>query len=83
MAGKTAEEHDLIEKVSKAYAKTAELKPGESQTMSICFPVSELASYDEAQAAWVTDEGTYRILVAASSADIRSELELDVKGSVR
>lgn len=51
--------------------------------MSICFPVSELASYDEDQAAWVTDEGTYRILVAASSADIRSELELDVKGSVR
>lgn len=62
----------------RAYAKTAELQPGECQTLTICFPASDLASYDTEKAAWVVDKGSYNIHVAASSRDCRCTLSLDV-----
>ena len=55
----------------KAYGKTARLAPGESQVLSLSFPTSELASFDESKSAWVVDEGTYTFLFGASSRDIR------------
>ena len=55
----------------KAYGKTARLAPGESQVISLSFPTSELASFDESKSAWVVDEGTYTFLFGASSRDIR------------
>ena len=55
----------------KAYAKSKELAPGEAQTLTFSFPVSELASFDEAASAWVADKGTYTFLFGASSRDIR------------
>ena len=66
------------EKELKAFAKTAELAPGESQTLVLCVKVSDLASFDEAASAWVTDEGSYSFLLAASSRDIRASLSADV-----
>ncbi len=55
----------------KAYGKTARLAPGESQMLTLSFPTSELASFDESKSAWVVDEGTYTFLFGASSRDIR------------
>lgn len=55
----------------KAFAKTRCLEPGESQELTLCFPIAELASFDEEASAWVVDEGTYSFLFAASSRDIR------------
>ena len=55
----------------KAYAKTKELAPGESQELTLTFPTSELASFDEAKSAWVVDAGTYTFQFGASSRDIR------------
>lgn len=50
-----------------AFAKTKELKPGQTQTLSISFPLSEMASYSEDLAAWVMEAGDYLIRVGNSS----------------
>ena len=38
----------------KAFAKTRELKPGDSQTLTMTIPVRDLASFDEANSQWLT-----------------------------
>ena len=55
----------------KAFAKTRELKPGESQTLSMEIPVRDLASYDEQGAQWMADAGLYTLRIGASSRDIK------------
>ena len=55
----------------KAYAKTDALAPGASQELTLTFPTSQLASFDEAASAWKVDAGTYTFLFGASSRDIR------------
>ena len=67
----------------KAFAKTAELQPGESQVLTFVVNNEDLASFDEAQSAWVVDAGTYNFHIAASSRDIKATLAADVKGSVK
>ena len=56
----------------KAFAKTRELKPGESQTLNMVINVRELASFDEAGSQWLADAGTYNVLIGANVADIRA-----------
>ena len=63
-----------IEKPSqelKAFAKTRELKPGESETLTMKIPVRMLASFDEAGSQWLTEAGNYAFNIGASSRDIR------------
>ena len=67
----------------KAFTKTAELQPGETQTVTLLVKNEDLASFDEAQSAWVVDAGTYNFHVGASSRDIKATLAADVKGSVK
>ena len=55
----------------KAFGKTRELKPGESQQLLLTFSNYDLASYDTDQQAWVTDGGEYIAKFAASAEDIR------------
>jgi len=55
----------------KAYGKTKELEPGEAEEITLTFPTSELASFDEEASAWKVDAGTYTFHFAASSRDIR------------
>ncbi len=49
------------------YAKTDNLAPGASQTVTVSFDTSSLASYDTARAAWVLDAGDYVVRVGDSS----------------
>lgn len=65
----------------KAYAKTAKLAPGESAQVTLAFPTSELASFDEAASAWVVDAGTYTFLFGASSRDIRCTAQAEAAAS--
>ena len=63
----------------KAFAKTRELQPGESQTLTMAIPVRDLASFDEANSQWLTEAGTYTFRIGASSRDIRATLSLALK----
>jgi beta-glucosidase len=54
----------------KAFAKVS-LKAGETKTVSLTLNQQSLAFYDPAQAAWVTEPGTFTLLVGSSSRDIR------------
>ena len=58
----------------KSFGKTAELKPGESETLQLTFTKADVASFNELELAWITDAGDYKALVGASSADIKTEL---------
>jgi beta-glucosidase len=49
------------------YAKTDELQPGESQTLTISYDTTEMGSYDESRAAYVMEKGSYLIRVGNSS----------------
>ncbi len=62
----------------KAYAKTKVLAAGEQQTVTLTVPVADLASFAEAESAWVVDGGEYQLHIGASSRDIRAELTTEV-----
>ncbi|MBO1330461.1 glycoside hydrolase family 3 protein [Streptomyces sp. VRA16 Mangrove soil] len=49
------------------YVKTDNLAPGASQTVTVSFDTTSLASYDESRAAYVLDAGDYVVRVGNSS----------------
>ncbi|SFE88826.1 beta-glucosidase [Paenibacillus catalpae] len=58
-------------KALAAFAKTKELQPGESQWLTLSFPVHAMASYDDSgvtgySSAYVLEAGTYRIFAGNS-----------------
>lgn len=63
----------------KAFAKTKNLKPGESETITLSVTAADLASFDETASAWVVAEGEYQFLVAASAQDVKATLPAAVK----
>jgi beta-glucosidase len=58
----------------RAFGKTRELKPGESQRVEMTFSYYDIASYDVSQQAYITDAGSYDAHFAASATDIRQTL---------
>ncbi len=60
----------------KAFGKTRELQPGESQTLTMTIPVRDLASFDEANSQWLTEAGTYTFRIGNSSRDIATTVQL-------
>lgn len=54
-----------------AYAKTKTLKPGQSEDVSISFPIDRMASYDEEKAAWIWEKGSYIIRAGEHSRDTK------------
>ena len=57
----------------KAFAKTRELQPGESQRLVMKIQKRELASFDEAGSQWLVEAGTYNFLIGANVEDIRCQ----------
>lgn len=56
----------------KAFAKTRELKPGESEVLSMTIDPYTLASFNESASRWETAAGTYNVKFGASCEDIRA-----------
>jgi len=56
----------------RAFAKTRELAPGESETLTMSIDPYTLASFNEASCAWETAAGEYKVHFGASVADIRA-----------
>ncbi len=48
------------------FGKTKELQPGESQTLTITFPVEQMASYCMGRKVWYLEDGLYAIWVGDS-----------------
>lgn len=78
-AGKT----NRPEKELKAFAKTKELKPGESTSVTLKVNTSDLASFQEESSSWVVDAGIYKFLIGASSRDIKATLNVEVAASTK
>lgn len=62
----------------KAFTKTEIIQAGARATVSINFPTSDLAYWDETGSSWKVEAGTYQIKVGASSRDIRLTAELEI-----
>jgi beta-glucosidase len=62
----------------RAFAKTALLQPGQSETLTLPVDAYTLASFNEASSAWETAPGTYRFLFGASVEDIRCSADTRV-----
>lgn len=60
------------------YAKTDELAPGASQTLTITFDTIEMGSYDVDQAAYIMEDGDYIIRVGNSSRNTHVAAKLNL-----
>ena len=69
----TAPDGGLVKPVFelKGFAKTKELRPGASETVTITIDPYTLASFNETTSVWETAAGNYTVHFGASSADIR------------
>ena len=67
----------------KGFAKTRNLKPGESEILTITIPSMSLASFDEAASEWKVDAGKYEFLLGRSSKDILQRATVDVRAQTK
>jgi beta-glucosidase len=61
--------------------KRITLKPGESQTVQIPLKGADLAYWDAARQSWVVENDKLKIMVGASSADVRLNKTIEVTGN--
>jgi len=67
----------------RTFAKTGLLQPGESQTITLSFPTSSMASYDDlgkiAKSAYVLEKGRYDIFVGTSIRDtVKADFGIEI-----
>jgi len=80
--GAPSEKMGKPEKELKGFAKTKLLAPGETETVTFQIPSRSLASFDTASSSWIAEAGRYRLLVGASSRDIRQETYFDMVNEI-
>ncbi|SDG26430.1 beta-glucosidase [Fontibacillus panacisegetis] len=69
-------------KALAAFGKTENLQPGESQHLTVCFPVHSMASYDDEgvtghPSAYVLEAGVYHFYIGNS---VKNVVEINVEG---
>ncbi|MEG2180698.1 MAG: fibronectin type III-like domain-contianing protein, partial [Bacteroidales bacterium] len=67
----------------RAFVKTKELKPGESEIVSLRFKHADLASFDESISSFVAVPGTYFAELGRSVEDISIRMPFSVKSYSR
>ena len=70
---------DKPAKELKAFAKTRELAPGESQTVTMTVDNYSLASFNEAKSQWEAAAGNYTVAFSASIKDVRAKAVYNLK----
>ena len=66
----------------KGFAKV-ELQPGETKSVSIPLDFRAFAYYHPEYKQWITEDGEFDILIAASAADIRHTLSVTLESTLR
>ena len=76
---------DLVKPIRelRAFAKSRELRPGESELLTLRFASDDLASFDERISAFVVEEGGYMAELGRSADDIVVRLPFGARSSVR
>jgi beta-glucosidase len=69
------------EKELKGFAKV-ELQPGETKSVSIQLDFRSFAYYHPNYKQWITEDGDFDILIAASAADIRQTLTIKLESTL-
>ena len=67
------------EKELRNYAKTKNLKPGETETITMQVKTEDLASFNEKASTWKTDAGDYTFMICSSAKDIEAKATAKVK----
>ena len=67
-----------LTKELKAYSKTALLEPGESETLEFKLSAYDLAAFNLSESCWQTVKGDYKADFAASSQDIRCQVQFTI-----
>lgn len=65
------------------FGKTRDLEPGESQTLKFSFSVRNMASYSQADAAWILERGKYILRVGNSSQNTTVAAVIDLGQDVK
>ena len=68
---------ERAEKELEAFERVA-LKAGETKNVTLEFPVSELAHWDNETNGWVVEPGKIEILVGSASNDIRQSIQTEI-----
>lgn len=65
----------------KAFGKTRELNPGESETITLTWDQMDMSSFNNKTSSWELAKGTYKLHVATSVDDIKSSVEHKINRS--
>jgi beta-glucosidase len=66
----------------RGFARTS-LKPGEKRVVTIPLPASELAFYHTATHSFLTEPGSYEVMVGSSSRDIRGTTQVRLEAPTK
>jgi beta-glucosidase len=67
----------------KAFTKTRLLQPGESEAVRFMLDQRSLCSFDRESSSWKAEQGTYEVLVGASSANILQQASFQLKAPIQ
>lgn len=66
----------------KAFAKSRNLKPGESQTVKMTVKIDDMEYFDEASSSWKLDKGVYKFSIGTNAGNLVETKEVEVSEPV-
>lgn len=66
----------------KGFAKTKELKSGESEVVDLSLQPKDIASFITTKSAWIAENGSYKVEIGASSKDIRGTVTFSLPSDI-